>query len=516
MTTIRAGGVKGPASAADNALVCFDGATGKLLQSAGIPFVTPQMFGGSIQDAIDSGHSVYIPAGTYNITAALVADNAGQRITGAGKELTIIAQTTDATNGIEISASDVVIEHLTVKDITDTLDAGEFWGIVVLAEVGGVVVQHCTVKNCDDAGIRFGYDHVTPNTSAISSNCRALFCDVETINDGAGIECINSDRPLVMGCTVTTVATFGIRLVDCHEARAIGNRVNNWGTSGTGAGILAAGGSLRASSLYNIVADNTLLSGTADTPGILVQTESQYANISNNTISMDAGAAAAGILLDATTSATVDVAFATITGNIVRRGTRGIEINGAASSGSININGGVLNGFTEYGILITDGGSLGSVSVGGGIILIPADSSADIGISTNATDNIFLGDIVFVNYTGANTNNRISGVLMQPGETRYFRAADDAFVAIPMEKDFGGIRFEVTNGLEYGSAHFRVSSGTSGIASQFVHANVDFTTGALNGTTGSDGKFTVSAHTDGNVYVENRIGGAREFLITVF
>jgi hypothetical protein len=34
------------------------------------------------------------------------------------------------------------------------------------------------------------------------------------------------------------------------------------------------------------------------------------------------------------------------------------------------------------------------------------------------------------------------------------------------------------------------------------------TTGALNGTTGTDGKVTVSAHTDGYVYIENRFGSA--------
>ena len=33
-------------------------------------------------------------------------------------------------------------------------------------------------------------------------------------------------------------------------------------------------------------------------------------------------------------------------------------------------------------------------------------------------------------------------------------------------------------------------------------------TGAKTGTTGTDGKVTVSAHTDGKIYIENRSGGA--------
>jgi len=38
------------------------------------------------------------------------------------------------------------------------------------------------------------------------------------------------------------------------------------------------------------------------------------------------------------------------------------------------------------------------------------------------------------------------------------------------------------------------------------NANVAVRTGALSGTTGSDGKFTISAHTDGKIYLENRCG----------
>ncbi len=35
---------------------------------------------------------------------------------------------------------------------------------------------------------------------------------------------------------------------------------------------------------------------------------------------------------------------------------------------------------------------------------------------------------------------------------------------------------------------------------------IDLTTGVLSGTTGSDVKVTVSTHTDGNIYLENRMG----------
>lgn len=46
--------------------------------------------------------------------------------------------------------------------------------------------------------------------------------------------------------------------------------------------------------------------------------------------------------------------------------------------------------------------------------------------------------------------------------------------------------------------------------SLFAGANVAVTAGAaLTGTTGTDGKVTISPHTDGLVYIENRLGGTR-------
>jgi hypothetical protein len=45
--------------------------------------------------------------------------------------------------------------------------------------------------------------------------------------------------------------------------------------------------------------------------------------------------------------------------------------------------------------------------------------------------------------------------------------------------------------------------------------DVAFATGALSGTTGVDAKFTLSAHTDGKLYFENRSGAARTLDVLV-
>lgn len=47
-------------------------------------------------------------------------------------------------------------------------------------------------------------------------------------------------------------------------------------------------------------------------------------------------------------------------------------------------------------------------------------------------------------------------------------------------------------------------------------ADVDIRTGVLDGTTGTDGKLTISAHTDNKIYIENRLGGNRRLWFNVF
>ena len=42
-------------------------------------------------------------------------------------------------------------------------------------------------------------------------------------------------------------------------------------------------------------------------------------------------------------------------------------------------------------------------------------------------------------------------------------------------------------------------------------SNIVVTTGALTGTTSTDGKWTISAHTDFKIYVENRLGASNDF-----
>jgi len=77
----------------------------------------------------------------------------------------------------------------------------------------------------------------------------------------------------------------------------------------------------------------------------------------------------------------------------------------------------------------------------------------------------------------------------------------------------------VTVSLDDGACEFgyRVSEAASACAISIANASAQFaaTTGALTGTTGTDDRVTVSAHTDGKIYVENRRGGSRTVRIMV-
>jgi hypothetical protein len=71
-----------------------------------------------------------------------------------------------------------------------------------------------------------------------------------------------------------------------------------------------------------------------------------------------------------------------------------------------------------------------------------------------------------------------------------------------------------TKNAEYGTVWFRV--GTSPDTGLLANStNFAVTTGVLTGTTGVNGNLTISAHTDGKLYIENRTGGSRSYIITL-
>lgn len=69
--------------------------------------------------------------------------------------------------------------------------------------------------------------------------------------------------------------------------------------------------------------------------------------------------------------------------------------------------------------------------------------------------------------------------------------------------------------IGYGGIAAFDTGSSVGIAKWAGGANFNVTTGALSGTTGTDAKVTLSAHTDGKLYLENRFGSALPIRYTI-
>lgn len=98
-----------------------------------------------------------------------------------------------------------------------------------------------------------------------------------------------------------------------------------------------------------------------------------------------------------------------------------------------------------------------------------------------------------------------------------FNINDDSVVVFTPVSPFGIIFVNARSsgqGANSAVGIFRAVA-TAFMNSIYAGSSVAFTTGALTGTTGTDGKLTISAHSDGNIYIENRLGATRSYSIGV-
>lgn len=98
--------------------------------------------------------------------------------------------------------------------------------------------------------------------------------------------------------------------------------------------------------------------------------------------------------------------------------------------------------------------------------------------------------------------NSLNSFAVQTGEI-----ADDGF----WEYDFGtsGIGIVIVTANFTGrNGIFAFRTGSSPFIQSIASNGIATTNGALNGTTGSDNTMTISVHTDGSLYIENRVGGS--------
>lgn len=148
-----------------------------------------------------------------------------------------------------------------------------------------------------------------------------------------------------------------------------------------------------------------------------------------------------------------------------------------------------------------------------------ADQTAGTVLYDNSGNTGVWADNLSPGYTPSTNRTGASVLTEGPRAAGKVTMADDtAFTFIP-PRTHGTVQFwsygaatvyGVCTFIAVGTAAADLISGTS------TTANVARATGTLAGTTGTDTKFTVSAHTNGQIYFENRTGGSLDIDFSVF
>lgn len=97
---------------------------------------------------------------------------------------------------------------------------------------------------------------------------------------------------------------------------------------------------------------------------------------------------------------------------------------------------------------------------------------------------------------------------------------DDSFASIPLDTvgDLYMFLVQMRSGAtttNYGIGNCKAQAA-SVCDGYLLGSNTNVTTGALTGTTGTDGRTTISVHTNGNFYVENRTGASRNYTVKIW
>ena len=106
-----------------------------------------------------------------------------------------------------------------------------------------------------------------------------------------------------------------------------------------------------------------------------------------------------------------------------------------------------------------------------------------------------------------------------PFRNERFSMLDDTAVTIVPKLQSGTLFINLVDSAAtfQGVFTYDVASGGSSSVLLDGATGLEATTGVLTGTTGTDTKFTVSAHTDGKLYLENRTGSSKNVhWLTIF
>lgn len=193
--------------------------------------------------------------------------------------------------------------------------------------------------------------------------------------------------------------------------------------------------------------------------------------------------------------------------------THGLHIIDSGAAGFVHVDGGIIFNSGSDGIRIDDADvtiSVKSVIMdngGWGINSTVAMRAANISIDpSNIYDGNTTGDVRWDNIE-VRAGNGFQVVIADDGVYSFSPAADAS------GNTAGFIAF--TRGPSNVRALVYYLAAGASVIAPIHNSGFTFTTGALTGTTGVDGNETISAHTDGKIYIENRSGAQRRYWVTL-
>lgn len=157
----------------------------------------------------------------------------------------------------------------------------------------------------------------------------------------------------------------------------------------------------------------------------------------------------------------------------------------------------MLNNLYVSGNLVVDG----TIKDGGGVAYLKATETAANSdkLANTAPSSFALSILDDTNAAAVKTTLGLK-ITAHPG------IADDDVHSFTPNISQGFMLYRKLGGATNALISYDAITGTAYCTKIAGSADVEVRTGALTGTTGTDGKLTISAHTDGKIYINNRLG----------
>jgi hypothetical protein len=369
--------------------------------------------------------------------------------------------------------------------------------------------RHVNVSNCY---IHKGRNEVGSGFPGYGV-CVAMACDVVNVNNNRfndvrhAFTTIGGETGFPVRCLVSNNQILGATgaALDTHEG---GKDITFRGNTIQGSNSLGAAG-INSRTGYTVIQDNEINYVSSSGIGV-AGTNLRNVSITGNSIS---ACSSYGIIVP------IEIPNTTISNNeLFNIGDHGIQ---ATPSGNLTISNNVISKVgtvvsSRRGIFLS-GGSVSPIVVSNNAINADGGSvnyGIEIPSTTTGTftNNSFSGTFLLAPWltTGSNLFSFDNNYVTRPRYV-YFTVADDTAYSL---NSVSSVNFLVSIGsASSGAGHpngiFRARPNVSPqcAAVTTFAANVAFTTGALTGTTGTDGNCTISAG-NGLIYVENRTGAS--------